>query len=169
MVALGVAAAGGCASPAPDVTAAEGRLTASVVVTADDTLRDTVRFAAPAVARHCGGGPDLLIEGVNAGSGVLLWLRPGDSEPAGAYRYASPTDSAGPRTAVAAVRYVLNDVARGFTVDSGSLEVARGDGRLGVRVRGSGLTLPGGMRVAVAADFEGVPMPRDSVSCEREP
>ncbi|MGH7699322.1 MAG: hypothetical protein ACREMJ_02220 [Gemmatimonadales bacterium] len=167
---LGLAALA-CASwdgaDAPDVPT--GRLRALVVRAPTDTVRDTVRFEAPASAARCHGGRWLVLDAVTGGNGVLLWLRPGDSALAGRYGYAYRADTVPARSATAAVRFMIGDMARGTTLDSGAVEVTEGDTGLAATVRGSGTSNFGAGRIVVDAEFTDVPPPRDSVPCAVEP
>ncbi|MGH7646353.1 MAG: hypothetical protein ACREMR_12310, partial [Gemmatimonadales bacterium] len=36
--------------------------------------RDTARFTAPAIARPCAAGGGIVLEGLEGGSGVVVWL-----------------------------------------------------------------------------------------------
>ena len=145
------------------------RLRATVIRPVTDTTRDTVRFETGAVAHHCEGGSGMLLEGSRGGNGFLVWLRPGDSALAGTYTPLPRADTTGRRGALAAVRFMANDVAQGTTIDSGSVIVAESGDRVEVTVGGSGLVVPGAMRVAVTAVFVRVPAPVDSVPCVVQP
>jgi hypothetical protein len=129
-----------------------------------------VTFEADATARRCAaGGGGVLVDGVVGGDGVLLWLKPGDSTLAGEYAYTGRGDTTTTRrSAVATVRFTASDVAHGVLLDSGSLAVRERAGVLLATVRGSGLAIPGAVRVQVEADIDGVPAPRDTVPCVPE-
>jgi hypothetical protein len=129
---------------------------------------DTVRWATPAVARRCRDGRSLLLEAANEqGSGVLVLVRYGDSLDAGPFPLLLLGDSLSPRGAAVAVRYMTNDVSRGFALDSGRVELRPGPDALGARVRGTGLE--GTVRVTVDAEYDGVPLASDSVPCGFRP
>ena len=137
-----------------------GTLTGAVYRSAD-----TIRLAAPATAEHCLGSGDVLLEGTTPdGGGVLVWLRSGDSL-AGEYPYLSRGDTLSPRGAIAGVRYVVGDIARGVTLDSGATLVSMRRERIGARVAGSGLDPTTAARIRVELEFAAVPSPRDSTAC----
>ena len=132
---------------------------------------DTVRFAAPAVAHRCGRGAGILVEGITGGSGVLLWARSADSGMAGDFPPLTRGDSTTARGAMASFRLMIREDARGVTLDSGSVTVARsggeGGGAIDAHVGGSGLEPAAGQRVRLEATFDAVPLapPSDTVSC----
>lgn len=132
--------------------------------------QDTIRFEAPAGARRCSGAPGgwgLLLQGVRAGNGVVVWLRGrgADSLAAGVWPLLQRGDTVSTRGATVGVRYMTNDVAHGLVLDSGAVEV-RGTGRVVALVaRGAGLEPAAGGRVALEASFEAVPLDADTVSC----
>lgn len=147
-----------------------GRVQALVVRPRNDSVRDTTRFEAAAVAHRCAGTASLVLDGVANGNGVLLWLRrPPDSPLSGDYRYAAPGDTAGLRSAVAVLRFMVEGLSRGAVLDSGRLTVTESAARLSGSVRGSGVSSPGAVRVSADVDFQAVPTPRDTVTCEVEP
>lgn len=163
-VLLGACSIGGDAGPP-----AAGVLRAVVVRPVGDTLSDTVRFEGAAEAAHCDSARGLVLHGVSGVNGLLLWLRPGDSALAGAYTYATRRDTVTDRSAVAALRFAASDLTRGVTLDSGRLEVTQHAETLSAVVRGSGLAFPGGLRVALEAEFLAVPVSLDTANCESEP
>jgi len=130
---------------------------------------DTVRFAAPAVAHRCGRGAGILVEGATGGSGVLLWARSADSSVAGTFPPLTRGDSTTARGAMASFRLMIGEDARGVTLDSGSVTVARAGagGAIDAHVGGSGLEPAAGQRVRLEATFAAVPLarPSDTVSC----
>jgi len=141
---------------------------------------DTIRFAVPAVAHRCSNGGrearSLLVQGADErGNGALVRLRYGDSLASGPVPLIALGDSITPRGANAAVRYMKGDVAHGFSLDSGAVDLTatgrRGGGgvALAARVRGSGLE--NGVRVAAEVTYAGVPRPSatDSVPCRFQP
>ena len=142
-----------------------GRLRATVVAPG----RDTVRFTAPATARPCAADAGIVLEGLESGSGVLLWLRPaGDSALAGRYGFPVPGDTIPRRHAGVGVRYVFGAAAYGVTLDSGEVAVRQTNGAMTVEARGAGLQLPGATRAFVEAGFESVRIGSDSAPCEPE-
>jgi len=115
-----------------------------------------------------------LVQGADErGNGALVRLRFGDSLASGPVPLIAFGDSITPRGANAAVRYMKGDVAHGFSLDSGAVDLTatgRSDGAaLAARVRGSGLE--SGVRVAAEVTYAGVPRPSamDSVSCRFQP
>ncbi len=132
--------------------------------------QDTVRFEAPARARRCGGGPGkegLLLQGSADGNGVIIWLRGGGggSPAAGPWPLLQRGDTVSPRGATVGVRYMMKDVARGFALDSGVVEVRATGPVLTVVARGTGLETAAAGRVAVEAAFDAVPLETDTVPC----
>src|SRR2546422_46002 len=106
--------------------------------------QDTVRFEAPARARRCGGGPGkegLLLQGSADGNGVMRSLRGsrGGTPAAGPWPLLQRGDTVSPRGATVGVRYMMKDVARGFALDSGVVEVRATGAVLTVVARGTGL------------------------------
>ncbi len=131
--------------------------------------QDTIRFDAPARVRRCSSGSGkegLLLQGSAGGNGVILWLRGGGgSPPTGPWPLLQRGDTVSPRGATVGVRYMMKDVARGFALDSGVVEVRATGAVLTVVARGSGLETAAAGRVAVEASFDAVPLERDTVSC----
>lgn len=151
---LGVACGGG--------TEAGGAEPLRLRATVGHPYADTVRFALPAVARRCADGRSVLLEGASErGNGVLVLLRAGDSP--GSFPLLAFGDSTTPRGARVAVRYMTRDVAHGFTLDSGVVEVTVSGAALGARVRGTGLE--GGTRATLNAEYTGVSFAPAAVSC----
>ena len=138
--------------------------------------RDTVRFDTPASAGRCGrgaggngGGTGVLIRGTQAGNGVLVWLRSGDSLAPGDFPLLERADTVAARGAVVAVRYMLGDVAHGFWADSGAVSVDRRADRLTIAARGSGLELGAAARTSLVASFGSIRIGADTVSCQVRP
>ena len=132
--------------------------------------QDTVRFEAPARARPCSSGSGkegLLLQGSAGGNGVILWLRGsgGGSPAAGPWPLLQRGDTVSPRGATVGVRYMMKDVARGFTLDSGVVEVRATGAVLTVVARGTGLETAAAGRVTLDASFDAVPLATDTVSC----
>jgi hypothetical protein len=145
-------------------------LRATVIRPVTDSTRDTVRFEAVAAAYRCRDGRGWLVQGSRGGNGVLVWLRPGRAGIAGEYPPLPRADTTGRRGAIAAVRFMAGDGARGTTLDSGRVTaVETAGGGLEVTADGSGLVVPGGVRVAIAAAFAGVPAATDSTTCVVQP
>lgn len=148
--------------------ASTGRLRATLIRPLNDSIRDTTDFDVPALAQACAEGSGVLLSGVRTGNGVLLLLSPGDSGLSGTYRARRRGDTVG-RGALIAARALVGDVARGVPLDTGEVRVAVLDGRISATAHGSGIGVPGAVRVSVDATFEGVAQPRDSVPCDIEP
>lgn len=132
---------------------------------------DTIRFAVPAVAHRCGDGRSLLLEGAGErGNGVLVLLRFGDSLAPGVFPLTALGDSQTPRGAAVAVRYMVRDVAHGFALDSGAVELleSRG-GRDSVAARVGGAGLENAVRATLEAEYTAVPVAADTVSCRYRP
>lgn len=140
--------------------------------------KDTTRFEAPAHASRCApidSGParrvgvGVLLRGARAGSGVVVWLRAPDTIASGPWPVLQRGDTATPRGATVAVRYMVKDLPHGFTLDSGSVDVRR-DGRLlTVAARGAGLESAVMGRVTLHASFDAVALERDTVPCQPRP
>ncbi len=157
LVALGVSCGGGgTAADEPP------RLRATVV----RPHSDTITFAVPAAAHHCGGGRSLLLQAADErGNGVLALLRYGDSLATGPFPLIALGDSITAHGANVAVRYMQGDVAHGLALDSGAVDLTAAGDAFAARVRGSGLE--GGVRVGVDAAYAVVPRPAagDTLPC----
>lgn len=130
---------------------------------------DTVRFEVPVTAQTCGGGMGVLVHGERRGLGVLVWLRGGVQADTGTYRLSTRGDTAAPRGVIAAVRYMVGDVAHGFTVDDGTATVVSPAPSLRLRVSGRGLeNMPAGRGIA-DLELDGVSVVADTVPCEVQP
>lgn len=126
---------------------------------------DTVQFAAEARLRRCGEGRGFLLEGINEGNGVLLWLRSGDSAVAGEYPVLARGDTIAPRGVAGAVRFIVQTTDRGATLDSGVVTVSSAGGALEAQAHASGLDPRAGQRVMLEASFVAVPPAADTISC----
>jgi hypothetical protein len=128
---------------------------------------DTVAFALPAVSHRCDDGLSLLLEAASPlGDGMLVRLRHGDSLISAAYPVIAPGDYS-TRGSQVSVRYMARDVAHGFFMDSGSVELRLGRRALDARVQGSGLDAT--VRTSVRAEYKGVPLRADTVPCRYQP
>lgn len=127
---------------------------------------DTVRFEAPAVVRRCTAGRGILFEAVGDGNGLLVWLRGVDTSAGGDYDILGVRDTVTPRGAIVSARYMTGDLAHGFSLDSGSVSVSESGGRLGARIGGAGLEIPGAIRPIITVDFVALPPLADSAPCE---
>ena len=96
-----------------------------------------------------------------------MWLRSPDSLAPGPWLLLQRGDTVSPRGAMVGARFMAGDVARGVTLDSGSVEVGRTKGALTVAASGTGLEGTG--RVTVAAAFDAVLVGPDTVVCEARP
>jgi hypothetical protein len=131
------------------------------------SAHDSASIALTVEARRCGHGADALIQGIAGGNGVLIWTKSGQgTEHGGAYPLLSRGDSTTPRGAVVSLRWMIGDIARGVTLDSGVVTIVSAGDRIGVRTRGSGLDYAAGQRVAVDASVEGVVFAADTVNCK---
>jgi hypothetical protein len=130
---------------------------------------DSARFEATATARRCGSGRGIVLEGVERGNGVLVWLRFPDSLSAGPYQVRARGDTTTLRGAVTSVRWVQGNVAHGIVLDSGAVMVTPVAGRLTVRAQGSGLEYAGARRAGVDAVFEQVRLAAETTGCGAAP
>lgn len=130
--------------------------------------KDTIWFALPATTHHCNDGRSLLLEAASPlGSGMLVRLRYGDTLVAGQYAVMIPNDTAAPRGAAVAVRYLIRDVPHGFSFDSGAVDVRRDGRTLRAHVEGRGLE--NAIRIFATADYRGLPLTGDTVPCLYRP
>jgi hypothetical protein len=132
---------------------------------------EATRFVAPATAARCGqskpGG--LLLQGSERANGVLVWIRSEDSIPAGEFPLLARGDSSSTQGATVAVRFMIGDLAHGFTLDSGEVSVSSAGGVFSAAARGSGAEVGGRERVALEASFTSVPLGTDTVPCQVRP
>ncbi len=128
---------------------------------------DSARFEAAATARRCGTGNGVVLEAVQRGNGLLVWLRfpPSDSLAAGSYPPLARGDTTARRGAVTAVRWMQGEAAHGLVLDSGAVTVTPQAGYLTVRAQGSGLEYSGARRASVDAVFEQVPLAAETTAC----
>jgi len=135
--------------------------------------KDTVRIDAPVRAFRCSsphgqirGG--ILLQGVNGGNGVVVWLRTADSLTIGTWPLLQRGDTLTPRGATVGVRFMLADAARGAPLDSGTVWVTRADSVVALVARGTGGETLTATRMAVEATFDAVPVGVDTVSCRSQ-
>lgn len=128
-----------------------------------------MRFTVPATVRHCAAGRGFLIEGRAGGNGVLVWLHRGDSMPSDDYAIHGVRDTVTAQGAGVAVRYMTGDVAHGLSLDSGTATLRHTGQPWNLAVHGSGLEIPGGLRVMLAAQYLDLAPATDTISCEPEP
>lgn len=98
-----------------------------------------------------------------------MWLRTGDTIASGAWPVLQRGDTVSPRGATVAARYMVKEMAHGFTLDSGSVDLRRDDRGLTVVARGVGLESAITGRVWLQASFEAVPIGADTVPCRPRP
>ena len=135
--------------------------------------KDTVRIDAPVRAFRCSGPHGqirggVLLQGVNGGNGVVVWLRTADSLTIGAWPLLQRGDTLTPRGATVGVRFMLADAARGAPLDSGTVWVTRADSLVALVARGTGGETLTATRMAVEATFDAVPVGVDTVSCRSQ-
>lgn len=129
---------------------------------------DTIRFALPAVTRHCSDGRSLLLEALDPeGSGVLVRLRYGDSLVSESFPIVWPGDTTAVPAATVAIRYFIRDTPRGYTLDSGSVHVRRTGDKLEARAEGNGLE--NAIRIPAHIEYRDVPIGTDTVPCSYAP
>lgn len=126
--------------------------------------RDTLRFEVPVVAQRCGPGRGLLVHGQREGRGVLVWLRGSGVPVAGTYPLVSRGDTTTPG-AIAAVRFLIDELASGVTIDDGSVTVSRAAPPFALQVRGSGIGTAFSQLRQAEVDLERVPLRPDTVPC----
>ena len=131
--------------------------------------RDTISFEVPVVAQRCGPGHGLLLHGEQDGVGVLVWLRDSVPPDTGAYPLVSRGDTATARGAIAAVRFLMGQLARGVTVDDGSLTLTRARAPFALRARGRGVETALAQQRVVELTIDGVPLLPDTTPCLVEP
>lgn len=130
---------------------------------------DTLRFEVPVVAQRCGPGRGLLIHGQREGQGVLVWLHGSGAPEAGTYPLVSRSDTMTTPGAIAAVRFLIDELASGITIDEGSVAVSRAVPPFALRVRGSGVGSAFSQQRQAEVDLAGVPLRPDTVPCRVEP
>jgi hypothetical protein len=129
---------------------------------------DTVRLRIPVVAQPCSEGSGLLISGVAAGDGVLMWLAGAGATDTGAYTISEAADSVPTRHARVSFRYMTGDLARAVALDSGTVRLTSHRAGYDGEVGGSGSDPAGGLRPLLAGAFRGV-RPGDPVPCRLRP
>jgi hypothetical protein len=132
--------------------------------------KDTLRIDAPVRAQRCTGphaqiGGGLLLQGVNDGNGVVVWLRAPAPVSVGAWPVLQRGDTLSPRGAMVGVRFLIGDVAHGAPLDSGTVWVTRADSAVALVARGTGTETVSSTHMSVEATFDAVPVGADTVSC----
>ena len=126
---------------------------------------DTVRFEVPVAAMRCADGTGLLIHGERSGQGLLVWLRGGASPDTGTYPLLTRGDTTATRGALASVRFMVRDVAHGFTLDDGTATLARATPPLELQLRGLGVEAASAGQRRAELSLEQVTLQPDTVSC----
>jgi hypothetical protein len=130
---------------------------------------DTIRFETAVVAQRCGPGHGLLFHGEEDGVGVLLWLRDSVPPDTGTYPFVPRGDTATPRGAIAAVRFLVRELARGVTIDDGSVTLTRATPPFALRARGQGVETSLAQQRKVELAIDGVPLRPDTTPCLVQP
>ena len=135
--------------------------------------KDTVRIDAPVRAFRCSGPHGqirggVLLQGVNGGNGVVVWLRTRDSVTTGPWPVLQRGDTLSPRGATVGVRFVTGDAAHGAPLDSGTVWVTRADTAVALVARGTGSETLTATRMAVEATFAAAPVGADTASCRAQ-
>ena len=148
------------------VVACNGETVASSPVAATIIRRaDTVQFVVPLSVYRCDSTPDFLLQGIQSGNGVMLWLRPGDA-PVGEFPIVGVRDTITRPGAVVAIRYYHEAVVHSFALDSGSVSVADSGAARQLAVTGSGMEVGLGIRSRLEATIAALPVPAEStMSC----
>jgi hypothetical protein len=132
---------------------------------------DSAKFEAHVTARRCGSGRGLVLEGVDGGNGVLVWIRfaPAESLTAGPYAMLVRGDTVARRGAVATVRWMQGEAAHGMLLDSGTVTVSSPPvaGRMSASAAGSGIEYIGARRASVTAVFSDVRVAAETTGCGR--
>jgi hypothetical protein len=132
--------------------------------------KDTVQFTVPATASRCARGGGVVLQGSSGASGAIVWLRTPDSVVSAPPPRSPPWpllqrgDTVSPRGVTVAVRFLLNEIAHGVAMDSGTVAVTRTANALTVRASGSGLEASIG-KVALDVSFDAVRLGSDTASC----
>ena len=148
------------------VVACNGETAASSLVAATIIRRaDTVRFEVPLTVYRCDSASDFLLQAVQSGNGILMWLRPSDSL-AGELPILGVRDTITRPGAVVAIRYYQESVVHSFALDSGSVSVVDSGSARRVAVTGSGMEVALGARQGVVVTIAALPEPAEStMSC----
>lgn len=136
------------------------RLDATVAFPPDDT----VRLSLPASSSWCDDGHSLLLESLSPdGSGVLVRIRYRDSLASDALPIVIPDDTTTVPAAIVALRFFLHDASRGYSLDSGRVDLVRQGSN--VRVSLSGTGVESAIRLRARVESRDVPIGTDTVSC----
>jgi len=146
------------------VAACNGETAASSLVAASIIRRaDTVQFVVPLIVYRCDSAADFLLQGIQSGNGIMMWLRPGDSL-AGELPIVGVRDTITRPGAVVAIRYYHESVVHSFALDSGSVSLADSGAARQLAVVGSGMEISLGTRSRLAASIAALPEPAESTA-----
>ena len=123
----------------------------------------------PAAGRPCLEEPALLVEGLDGGSGVLVWLAPGGGADTGRFAILAPTGDTAVRHARVVLRYNPGDEPHAFALDSGAVVWRREGDRAGGTVAGTGYDAVGGVRPQVQGALRDVVIESTAVACGAAP
>jgi len=126
-------------------------------------------FDATATARLCRGGHGVLLEGVNGGNGLLVWIRSPGPVAAGTYPVVPRGDSISPRGAVIAVRYLVHEAPHGFAADTGGVTLLAAGPAYAARLHGRGIEVSAATSPTVDAEIHGALVEGDSIVCAVKP
>lgn len=130
--------------------------------------KDSTVFNAPAVVHACRGG-GALIDAVELGNGVLVWIKSTGAPAPGPHPLLARGDSTTPNGAVVALRFVQHDAPHGFDLDSGSLTLSSAGAWYRGRVQGAGTDLTLATRTSVAITIDSLQTRPDTVACGAKP
>lgn len=158
VVAAGALAAG-CSGP---VAPEPGRFTGSLA----RVQLDTVEIDMALSARHCAdsGVSGVVLEGLDRGSAVLIWVSGGGPD-SGAYPIHAAEDSVGVPHARVVLLYRTGDLAHTLALDSGTVRVDRSLTAISGDLAGAGHDLSAGFRPLLRGAFSGVPFDTEAVRC----
>jgi hypothetical protein len=118
---------------------------------------------------RCTDPRTVLLEAVSPeGNGVLVRLHYRDTLVSASYPVVVPGDTTAPG-AVVAVRYLIRDMTRAFSFDSGAVRVRRNRNKVSGRIDGSGIE--NAIRTPTHVEYHDIalPAPTDTVPCAFRP
>ena len=125
---------------------------------------DTVRLSLPASGSWCNDGHSLLLESLSPdGSGVLVRIRYRDSLASDSLPIVIPEDTTTVPAAIVALRFFLNDTPRGYSLDSGRVDLVRQGPHVRVTLGGTGIE--SAIRSRAHVESRDIPIGTDTVSC----
>ena len=125
---------------------------------------DTIRLALPATSAWCSDGHSLLLEALHPeGSGVLVRVRYRDSLTSDSLPIVPPTDTAAVPAAIVGIRFYLHDAPRGYSLDSGRVQLQRQG--TSIRVSAAGTGVESAIRIRARLESQDVPLGTDTVPC----